>query len=537
MKKTGFAFLVVTLSSCLLGSGQLSVVSAQHPSMADAGMALNEPDLTNDPSVRQISLGDDLEAKSAALFQRHYNVGHSTRVLNVLGTRDETRHVNVHLWYPSRSSEHCNSGHPDTNSGTSHADSDVSGDDKGCPSVYTSRLHGIPLLPQWDALSWQIASTTSSENLPISGDRSFPVIIFSHGNQNNAVDYAYTLETLASFGFIVAAPDHVNNTQDDIRLDFINPLIAMAGFQKIPCFDGFSSPCEVSNRVKAENSGTDPALSNPCPQVTSIIPPVAPPTVSVRESMNDRARDVSAIIDVLPTWFGDRADISRVGVMGHSRGTVTALAAAGGSKTCWEFNADPRVKAIMGLAIGGKNVTFAADVQDVTVPALLVAGSLDRTAPASISQAAYNMLGSAEKAFVLIPNAEHRHFDSGLCAQTQSAGAIVGNAKPNAPVPVLDLQTISTLVNTDATPTSGVSMNFCGYETFTVPANIVSLVEKLSISKMYPNGFPFTSSPVPTDGLTSDAVKNQVVNLAVVFFGHVLERDGNDNRPFTDFLP
>jgi hypothetical protein len=49
----------------------------------------------------------------------------------------------------------------------------------------------------------------------------------SHGAQNNAIDYVYTLETLASSGFIVAVPDHLNNTQDDARIDFIN---SEAGF-------------------------------------------------------------------------------------------------------------------------------------------------------------------------------------------------------------------------------------------------------------------------------------------------------------------
>ena len=112
----------------------------------------------------------------------------------------------------------------------------------------------------------------------------FPVIIFSHGNQNNAIDYVYTLETLASFGFIVAAPDHLNNTQDDVRIDFIN---SQAGYTLISCFDGLPSPC-----------------SRP----------------DVPKSLTDRVHDISAIIDALPTWFGDRADISRVGVRGHSRG-------------------------------------------------------------------------------------------------------------------------------------------------------------------------------------------------------------------------
>jgi predicted dienelactone hydrolase len=234
----------------------------------------------------------------------------------------------------------------------------------------------------------------------------------------------------------VAAPDHLNNTQDDVRIDFIN---TMAHSTVIPCFDGLPSPCARAD---------------------------------VPKSMTDRVHDISVVIDALPTWFGDRVDILRVGVMGHSRGSVTALAAAGGSTTgspqcrdiqgCkpWGFpaltypNGEPKVKAIMGLAIGQRNITFAVNIQDIAVPALLVAGTLDTNAPPAISQEAFRTLPtSTENRIVLIENAKHRHFDSGLCAQTQSAGGIA-SMNPGA---ILDLQTLSGLV----IPSSGgVAMDF-----------------------------------------------------------------------------
>ena len=150
----------------------------------------------------------------------------------------------------------------------------------------------------------------------------------------------------------------------------------------------------------------------------------------------------------------------------------------------------------MGLAIGAAPVTFGANIQDITVPALLVAGTLDTTAPPAISQAAFDMLASTDKHFVLIENAKHRHFDSGLCAQTQSSGAIAA-ASPRA---ILDLQTFGSLVTF---PSSGVPMDFCGFETFTNPSDIRSLVFSLT-------GFTVTPDSVPTTGLDSSEVKEEV---------------------------
>jgi predicted dienelactone hydrolase len=392
-------------------------------------------------------------------------VGHSTRILNVPGTLDEPRPVNVHLWYPTHSRDDCDDS----------GNSDGNAKNQGCSatsSVYTSRLNGIPLLPQWDPLSWTIGSSESFENLPIArGHRPFPVIIFSHGNGSNAIDYVYTLEALASFGFIVAAPDHLNNTEDDNLIDFIN---SQAGFTLIPCFDGLAPPCARPD---------------------------------VPKSMTDRAHDISAILDALPTWFEDRVDMSRVGVMGHSRGTVTALAAAGGSAV-WGFPAELRVKAIMGLAIGAPPITFAANIKDITVPALLVAGGLDPTAPTS--QAAFDMLASTEKHLVLIENAKHSHFASGLCAQTQSAGGIASKS----PRAILDLASVRRLV---IAPFAGAAMDFCGFETFTDPIDIRPLVASLT-------GFNVTPDNVPATGLDSNEVKKEVIELAVAFFGHALDR-------------
>ena len=121
--------------------------------------------------------------------------------------------------------------------------------------------------------------------------QAFPVIVFSHGSTNRLRPHAGADRRA---GFVVAAPYHVNNAQDDARIDFINQ---QAGTQ-FACSDHRPPPCSRS---------------------------------SVPFSMSDRVSDISRIPDALPGWLGDRVDASRVRVLGRSGGTVTALTAAGGS--------------------------------------------------------------------------------------------------------------------------------------------------------------------------------------------------------------
>jgi predicted dienelactone hydrolase len=387
------------------------------------------------------------------------DVGHTVKRIGVPGsTAGELRQVDVHLWYPA----------------------DEEGLRERGKTEYASRLWGDTRLPQgWVPLSWTVQAEIAREGAAIDPNgAAFPVIVFSHGATNDPIDYAHTLELIASVGFVVAAPQHVNNSQDDVRIDYVN---TQAGTTLIPCNDGLPSPCSRGGNVP--------------------------------RSMRDRARDISYVLDALPTWFHERVDLSRAGVMGHSRGTVTALAAAGGS-TFWGFAAEPRVKAIMGLAIGVQNITDKVDLANVTVPTLLVAGTLDETSSPAVSQFALGQIASTDKALVSIENARHRSFDSTYCDQTQAAGAIAqGNASAR-----LDLHTVTGIVSpgtAGGAGTSGRATEFCNSETFTQPVDIRPLVTSLT-------GFDFATHNVPTTGLDTNDVKEQVKELAATFFDRVL---------------
>ena len=339
--------------------------------------------------------------------------------------------------------------------------------------------------------------------------------MFSHGSTNDPFDYAHTLEAIASAGFVVAAPGHTNNTQDDARIDFINQ---QNGARLLSCNDGLPDrPLPLPPAPTADCSKS-----------------------SVPLNMADRVRDISQVLDRLPAWFGGRVDVSRAGVIGHSRGTVTALAAVGGS-TAWGFGPEPRIKALMGMAIGAPAIVSGVNLANVTVPAVLVAGGRDTNPPdaLTVSLDAFNAISSTDKQFVEIPNATHRTFDSTYCAQMQSAGAafdtdgdgVVRRDEVANPRPILDRHTVALIAASAPGGISGKAVHYCAGRFFTSPVDITALVAATPNTE-----FPPTVGP-PSTGLDTDAVKRQMTELAVDFFGVRLERDGDGVPDAADNCP
>lgn len=160
----------------------------------------------------------------------------------------------------------------------------------------------------------------------------FPLILFSHGNNGIRIQSFFFAAHLASHGFVVVTPDHHGNNFED-------------------GFNGIIDP--------------DSAINRPL--------------------------DMSFLIDEFLTFnalsgnfFEGAIDPARIGLSGHSFGGYTTFALAGGTFGLGTFT-DTRVKAIFPQAPSA----FAfpdSYFNTITIPTLIVGGSIDETTPFSSDQ-------------------------------------------------------------------------------------------------------------------------------------------------------
>ena len=238
-----------------------------------------------------------------------FPVGHTVKKIEVAGTApNERRAVDVHLWYPAAAAT-------------------------GPVTVYKSALHGKALPAQWDPLAWSLQSKLAREDAAIdtTSAKPFPVIVFSHGSVNDPHNEATMLELIAAAGFVVASPAHVTDTQDDVRIDFIN---AQPGVTPFPCNTGLPGPCS--------RTGAAPPPGRRC----STREWSTAPGTSRRSWTHS------------PVGSGPARTWPRSACFGHSRGTLSGLGAAAGSTT-WGVAKEPRVRAVMGMASGGTMAAIA----------------------------------------------------------------------------------------------------------------------------------------------------------------------------------
>jgi predicted dienelactone hydrolase len=218
-----------------------------------------------------------------------------------------------------------------------------------------------------------VAETPAYRDVAIA-EGAFPLILFSHGNNGIRFQSFFFAAHLASHGFVVAAPDHHGNT-------FLDAL-----------------------------SGNEDA-----------------------ESGVNRPLDMSFLIDQLIAlsetqggFLEGAIDPDRIGASGHSFGGYTSFALAGGPFDLGTFT-DPRVRAILPQA-PASNVFDDAFFSTITIPTLIVGGSLDETTGfATQQQRPFDLMtpGPAVLGLAELPGAGHFTF-SDFCEVPRAIVAFLG---------------------------------------------------------------------------------------------------------------
>ena len=211
-----------------------------------------------------------------------------------------------------------------------------------------------------------IDSDVAVENPPVSDRRDQPLVVFSHGYEGINKQSIDLMETLASHGFVVAAPEHIGNSQS------------------------------------APGDPFDVAATNRVPDVSFLI-----------DTMTAKNADPS-------DPFADRLDVDGVSVVGHSFGAMTAIGTAAG----WADAApDPRVVAIVAISgvidgdlqqsdRSGPNAGFTStQLEGIDIPVMLMGGTEDVNVPIANNDLAFDQLTDAPAVHkVSIVGATHNHF-------------------------------------------------------------------------------------------------------------------------------
>ncbi|MCP9915638.1 alpha/beta hydrolase [Cyanobium sp. ATX 6F1] len=236
------------------------------------------------------------------------------------------------------------------------------------------------------------------------------VVVFSHGLFSRPEAYAEGLRQLASYGFVVAAPQHPGS--DSIRLKE-----TLRGLHK-DLFD-------------------------------------------INDFIN-RPKDLSFVLDELnrrnASDYGGRLDLASVGVFGHSFGGYTALALSGATidfdylqKSCdketgglvpsllLECRAlllprkayqlqDPRAGAVFAANPVNRSIFGPVGLSRIAIPVLLASGSYDPAAPAALEQASsFTWLKSPQKYWMMAEGQAHVNFsqiDPGIKEAIESVGTL-----------------------------------------------------------------------------------------------------------------
>ncbi|BDI14422.1 hypothetical protein ANSO36C_02240 [Nostoc cf. commune SO-36] len=270
--------------------------------------------------------------------------------------------------------------------------------------ITVSTLNTVPLMDLGKNGSFRFFKQTITLN-DLSRNRTFPadiylpiaqtprpIIVISHGLGSDRTSFAYLAEHLASYGFVVAVPEH---------------------------------PGSNSQQIQALLAGIADRVTNP-------------------RELIDRPLDIKFLLDELTglsksnSTFRGRLNLEQVGVVGQSFGGYTALALAGAKINFEQLKADcpalentlnvslllqclavnlpkaqynlsdPRIKAAIAIDPVVSSIFGQASLSQIKIPVMIVSGSSDTVAPALTEQIKpFTWLTTPNKYLALINGGTH----------------------------------------------------------------------------------------------------------------------------------
>jgi predicted dienelactone hydrolase len=258
----------------------------------------------------------------------------------------DLRSVPLQLWYPAEA-------------------------ETGTPAAYVNGLADIAdglqargVLSSLEVAALPLVRTTALDGATIAGTR-HPVIVLSPGNETNVAFYASLAEELASHGYLVIGVDH---------------------------------PFQVAATIIA---GGEVAVYDTAMDTGDI-------TSAVTAKIDERVADVMFVLDSLRAGdaelapFAAAADLSRIGVLGHSNGGLTAF------EVC---RADPTLDACLNMDGQGAGGPFGTHIDAAAPPVPFLFLTKETLLHPTIGERFEAAGTSAVRA--VVPDASHDNFTDG----------------------------------------------------------------------------------------------------------------------------
>lgn len=252
-------------------------------------------------------------------------------------------------------------------------------------------------LPEVDAYYSGYALSEAAPNMT---DGPYPLVVFSHGFASSPSYYTYLLEHLASYGFVIIAPDHLETSYlsgdqwrdiprtsidrplDIVRvLDYAEVLTGSTGELK-----GFIDMKQVA--VAGQSYGGYTALA------------LAGARYDLK-GFNERCAGLAAddvnqmLCTPLVPFEKDMAKLAGLDPMPEG---------------LWPSWGDPRVKTIVTMA-GDSYMFDKAGLAEIKIPVLAIGGTIDDSTPYAWGvRPTYDDISSSQKALVTFENANHYMF-------------------------------------------------------------------------------------------------------------------------------